>query len=51
MWKVTNCRTMLLSGRQSLKYLIALTVGRKSVPGACNAMLIGAFHLKMRQKP
>ncbi len=25
---------------------MALIVGTKSVPGACNAMLTGAFHLK-----
>lgn len=40
---------MLLSGKQSLRYLMALTVGRKSVPGACNAMLIGEFHLQMNE--
>lgn len=42
---MVNFRTSADSGAQSLKYFIDFTVGRKSVPGACNAILIGAFHL------
>lgn len=45
MWNVVNCRTSADSGAQSLRYRIEFIVGKKSVPGACNAILIGAFHL------
>lgn len=50
-WNVVNWRTSADSGAQSRKYLIDLIVGKKSVPGACNAMLTGAFHLKIEVKP
>lgn len=42
---MVNCRTSADSGAQSRKYLIDFMVGKKSVPGACNAILTGAPHL------
>lgn len=47
---MVNWRTSADPVAQSRKYLIDLIVGKKSVPGACNAMLIGAFHLEIESK-